>query len=270
MSGGVTMRLLEGKCAAITGGARGIGRDVALRFAEHGARVAVLDVDAAGAQAVAREVGGSAHVCDVADSAAVERALGEVYAKLGALDVLVNNAGASHLASLEATGDADWRRMLDVNLSGVFFATRAAAPLMRRGAGGVIVNNASGSGPRPTRGESAYSAAKAGVIALTQAAAQEYGPEIRVNCVSPGLIRTPMSEALFTRPATLDPMRLSTPLGRAGTGDEVADVVVFLASDLSRYVTGQNLVVDGGMGLAQAGIDQVLKDLLRWIESKKK
>jgi NAD(P)-dependent dehydrogenase (short-subunit alcohol dehydrogenase family) len=262
------MGLLDGKCAVVTGGARGIGRDVALRFAQHGARVAVLDVDSAGAAGTASEVGGIAIACDVADSAAVERALADAAATLGKLDVLVNNAGVSHLALLALTGDDAWRRMLDVNLSGVFFATRAAAPLMLATGGGVIVNNSSGSGPRPTRGESAYSAAKAGVIALTQAAAQEYAPEVRVNCVSPGLIRTPMSEPLFARSELLEPMRRSTPLGRAGTGEEIADVVLFLASDLSRYMTGQNLVVDGGMGLAQAGIDEVLRSLLQRMAEK--
>jgi len=187
---------------------------------------------------------------------------------MGKLDVLVNNAGASQLAPLAATTDEQWRRVIDVNLSGVFFAMRAAAPLMLQAGGGVIVNNASGSAPRPTRGESAYSAAKAGVVALTQAAAQELGPRIRVNCVSPGLIRTPMSEALFARPEVLEPVRRSAPLGRAGSGDEVADVVVFLASDLSRYMTGQNLVIDGGMALAQAGIDEVLRSILERMKGK--
>src|SRR5262249_53299344 len=151
---------------------------------------------------------------------------------------------------LHATGDAEWRRLIDVNLAGVFHAIRAAVPMLMRGSGASIVNNASGSAPRPTRGEGVYSAAKAGVVALTQAAGQEYGPEIRVNCISPGLTRTPMSEGLFARPEMLEPVRRSVPLARAGTSDEVADVALFLASDLSRYVTGQNLVVDGGMGLA--------------------
>jgi NAD(P)-dependent dehydrogenase (short-subunit alcohol dehydrogenase family) len=262
------MGLLDGKCAAVTGAASGIGRDVALRFATEGARVAVLDIDGDGAARVASEVGGSAHACDVADSAAVGRSLGEAAAAMGRLDVLVNNAGASHLAPLAATGDEHWRRVLDVNLSGVFYALRAAVPLMLRGGGGAIVNNASGSAPRPTRGESAYSAAKAGVVALTQAAAQEHGPKIRVNCVSPGLIRTPMSEALFARAEILEPVRRSAPLGRAGDSAEVADVILFLASDLSRYMTGQNLVIDGGMSLAQAGIDEVLRNLLQRMKEK--
>jgi len=160
--------------------------------------------------------------------------------------------------------------MIEVNLSGVFYAMRAAIPAMLRSGAGVIVNNASGSAPRPTRGEGAYSAAKAGVVALTQIAAQEYGPTIRVNCISPGLIRTPMSEALFARPETLEPLRRSAPLARAGSAEEVADVALFLASELSRYMTGQNLVVDGGVGLAQTGIDDVLKSLLERMGRKHK
>jgi NAD(P)-dependent dehydrogenase (short-subunit alcohol dehydrogenase family) len=263
------MGLLDGKRALVTGGARGIGREIARRFAAEGAHIAIIDVDAAGAADAARELAGTAHAADVADSAALERAMSEACAALGALDVLVNNAGVSHVGPLHAMRDGDWRRILDVNLSGVFYAIRAAVPLMLAGAGGVIVNNASGSGPRPTRGEGAYSAAKAGVVALTQAAALEYGPRIRVNCISPGLIRTPMSEPLFAAPEVLDPVRRSAPLGRAGTSEEVADVALFLACDLSRYMTGQNIVVDGGMGLPQAGIDEVLRSLLERMGKKK-
>jgi NAD(P)-dependent dehydrogenase (short-subunit alcohol dehydrogenase family) len=127
---------------------------------------------------------------------------------------------------------------------------------------GVIVNNASASGLRPTRGEAPYSAAKAGVIALTKSTALEYGPAIRANCVAPGIIRTPMTELLFQSPGLLDPAREATPLGRMGEADDVADVVYFLCSDLSRYVTGQTITVDGGLGLPQAGIDGALGALL--------
>jgi len=112
---------------------------------------------------------------------------------------------------------------------------------------------------RPTRGELPYSAAKAGVVALTQGAAQEYGPTIRVNAVSPGVVRTPMTELLYQNPETLDPIENSTPLRRTGEVEEIADVIHFLCSDASRFVTGQNLVVDGGMSLPQAGIDETLR-----------
>jgi NAD(P)-dependent dehydrogenase (short-subunit alcohol dehydrogenase family) len=260
--------LLAGKRVVVTGGASGIGRAIALRFAGEGARVAIVDVNEERAVQVAGEVKGSAHRADVADATALASAFADAERALGGLDVLVNNAGLSHLDFLHATDDAHWRRVIDVNLSGAFYAMRAAIPAMQRAGGGAIVNNASGSAPRPTRGEGAYSAAKAGVVALTQIAAQEYGPAIRVNCISPGLVRTPMSEALFSRPDTLEPLRRSAPLGRAGSAEEIADVALFLASDLSRYMTGQNLVVDGGVGLAQTGIDDVLKSLLEKMGKK--
>ncbi len=254
------MGLLEGKRAIVTGGASGIGLAIGRRFAREGARVAVLDLNAEAGARAAAELGGSAHAVDVADGAAVDRAVDAACGVLGGLDVVVNNAGCGHVALLHETTPEHWKRVLGVNLDGVYHVMRAAIPRMLAG-GGAIVNNASGSGPRPTRGEVAYSAAKAGVIALTQGAAQEYGPKIRVNCVSPGVIRTPLSEPLFGIPKALDPVLAATPLGRTGSAEDVAAVVLFLACELSAFMTGQNLVVDGGMGLPQAGIDDVLKRL---------
>jgi NAD(P)-dependent dehydrogenase (short-subunit alcohol dehydrogenase family) len=181
---------------------------------------------------------------------------------MAGLSILVNNAGVGHLALLHRNSPEDFDRLLRVNLGGVFHAMRAAIPIMLEQGGGAIVNNASGSGVRPTRGELPYSAAKAGVIALTRGAAQEYGPKIRVNCVSPGVIRTPMSEGLFRLPKLLDPVVAASALARTGVPEDVADVILFLCSDLSRFMTGQNLVVDGGLGLPQAGIDSVLRSLL--------
>lgn len=213
----------------------------------------------------ARDLGVAAREVDVRDGAALASTMADAAADMGGVDVVVNNAGVGSLAPLERYSDDAWHRLIEVNLTGVFYGIRAAAALMAE-RGGVIINNASGSALRPTRGELPYSAAKAGVVALTQGAAQEYGPGIRVNCVSPGVIRTAMSEGLFRNDALLAPVREATPLGRTGSADEVADVVVFLASDLSRFVTGQNIVVDGGMGLAQAGIDTVLKSLLAAIK----
>lgn len=254
--------LLPDHKALVTGGGSGIGLAVARRMAEEGARVAILDVDQSAAAAVARELDGFALVADVADPVATEKAIAEAWDRLDGISTVVNNAGCGNLAPLEANSPEEFDRLLRVNLSGVFHVLRAVCPRMREGAGGSIVNNASGSGVRPTVGEAPYSAAKAGVIALTSSAAQEYGPKIRVNCVSPGVIRTPLTEPLFRIPHALEPVERAAPLGRAGTADEVADVILFLASDLSRYVTGQNLVVDGGMGLAQAGIDETLRSML--------
>ena len=149
-----------------------------------------------------------------------------------------------------------------MNLSGTFYAMRAAIPRMLEAGRGVIVNNASVSATDPTRGELPYSAAKAGVLALTRGAAQEYGPAIRVNAVSPGVVRTPMTELLFKNPAILEPVEAAMPLERTGEAEEVADVVHFLCSDASRYITGQNIVIDGGLNIPQAGIDDVLKTSL--------
>jgi NAD(P)-dependent dehydrogenase (short-subunit alcohol dehydrogenase family) len=256
------MGLVGGKRAIVTGGASGIGLATAKKLIEEGARVVLFDIDAEKAEASANEIGARAWAVDVRDLTAMKKAALEAAEWLRGLDTLVNNAGIGNFAPLESHDAETWAKLIAVNLTGTYHGILAAAPLIRKAGGGAIVNNSSGSGVRPTRGELPYSAAKAGVIALTQGAAQEYGPEIRVNCVSPGLIRTPMSEPLFHLPGILDPVIASTPLGRTGTAEEVAELIVFLCSDRSAFVTGQNWVVDGGMGLAQAGMDESLRKLL--------
>lgn len=256
------MALLSGKRALVTGGASGIGRATALRFAAEGARVAVLDRDGEGAAQVAKELGGAAVEADVGDPEAVRRAVDEAVRALDGLDVLSHNAGAGNLLALEDVSPALFDELVRVNLAGAFHTMQAAIAPLRAAGGGAIVHNASESALRPTRGELPYSAAKAGVIAMTKGAAQELGPEIRVNCVSPGVVRTAMTEPLFAAPGLLEPVAQATPLARTGLAEEVADVILFLASDLSRFMTGQNLVVDGGMGLPQAGIDDVLRRVL--------
>ena len=260
------MALVDGRGALVTGAASGIGLATARRLAAEGARVALLDVDGAGAQAAAKEIGGLALEADVTDAARLEAACAEAARALGELSILVNNAGAGLLASLDRTAPDDFERIVRVNLSGVHHGTRAAAPFLRASGRGAIVNVASLSGLRPTRGEAPYSAAKAGVIALTRSAALENGPSIRVNCVSPGMIRTRLSEPLFRMQGLLDPVLAATPLGKTGAPEEVADAIVFLCSDLARFVTGQNLVVDGGLALPQAGTDVVLRRLLAMLE----
>jgi NAD(P)-dependent dehydrogenase (short-subunit alcohol dehydrogenase family) len=258
----MSMGLVGGKRAIVTGGASGIGLAAARALIGEGARVVIFDRDESKAKRVAEEVGARAWTVDVRDLDTMTKAMEEAADWLRGLDTLVNNAGVGKLAPLDSYDAKAWERLIAVNLTGTYHGIVAAAPLIRKSGGGAIVNNASGSGVRPPRGELPYSAAKAGVIALTQGAAQEYGPDIRINCVSPGLIRTAMTEPIFQVPGALDPVIASTPLGRTGCAEEVADVIVFLCSDRARFVTGQNVVVDGGMSLPQAGIDQTLRILL--------
>ena len=260
------MGLFDGRRAIVTGGAAGIGLATCRRLAAEGARVAILDVQREAAETAARELGGHAFEVDVGDAAAVERAVAAAADALGGIELLFANAGAGAVRSLHRHAPEDVERLVRVNLLGVYNALRAAIPRMLAGAGGAIVNNASASASQPVRGEAPYAAAKAGVVALTQSAALEYGPRIRVNSVSPGMIRTAMSEALFRLPGVLEPVVAATPLARTGTPEDVADAVVFLLSDQARFITGQDLVVDGGLGLPGAGIDQTIRGLLAKIE----
>jgi len=238
---------LDGKTAIVTGGASGIGAATIALFEAHGATVASLD-----------RVDG----LDVRDGEAVARAVNEFADKHGRLDILVNNAGSGDLRPMHMVDDKTWHRLIDVNLTGTFNGMRAAVPLMLEAGGGAIVNNASVSGMSPTRNEAAYSAAKAAVVSLTKSGALEYGPTIRVNCVSPGHVLTALTEPTWEHFADVfGPIVDSIPLGRVGTAEEIAEVILFLASDRSSYITGQTLVVDGGIMLPQAGTDPALREL---------
>jgi NAD(P)-dependent dehydrogenase (short-subunit alcohol dehydrogenase family) len=254
------MKLLEGGRAIVTGGGSGIGRATCRRMAEEGARVAVLDIDGDAALEVATEIGGTAHVADVSDLEGLARVVDDAVKALGGLNILFNNAGVSSMSPLESWEPSEWDRIIGVNLRGVFAGFRAAVPHLRRGGGGSIVSTASISATRPAAGEAPYVVAKAGVIGMTATAALEYAPSIRVNCVSPGMIRTAMTEPLLQYfPDRLDHYEQVTPMGRIGEPDDVADVVVFLCSDLARFITGQNLVVDGGMTLHGSGVDGIFE-----------
>ncbi len=252
---------LDGQVTVITGGASGIGRATAVRFAAEGAAVAVLDRDGDAAARVAQEVGGRAFAVDVRDGDAFTSAVRAIADEAGRVDVLFNNAGSGDLRPLHTVDDKLWHRLIDVNLTGTFNGMRAVVPLMLESGGGAIVNNASVSALTPTRNEAAYSAAKAGVVALTKSGALEYGPKIRVNCVAPGHVRTPLTAVWEQFPDVFDPVAKQIPLGRIGHADEVAEVVLFLASRRSSYITGQTLVVDGGISLPQAGTDLALAEL---------
>jgi NAD(P)-dependent dehydrogenase (short-subunit alcohol dehydrogenase family) len=252
---------LDGRVAVITGGASGIGAATARRFAAEGASVAIIDRDAEGVLRIASEVSGHAYALDVRDSEEVTEVIDVIAQTLGQIDILVNNAGTGDLRPLHTVDDKLWHRLIDVNLTGTFNLTRAVIPYMLETGGGAIVNNASVSGFAPTRNEAAYSAAKAGVISLTKSAALEYGPTVRVNCVAPGHVRTPMTAVWDQMPDAFEPIAATIPLGRIGEAEEVAEVILFLASDRSSYITGQTLVVDGGAILPQAGTDAALAKL---------
>ncbi|MCH7869672.1 MAG: SDR family oxidoreductase [Myxococcales bacterium] len=262
----MTDRDLDEDFAIVTGAARGIGLAIARRLHRAGAKVALLDRAESDVQKSAASLGGIAIEVDIRDSASVDAAITQAHDRLGGLSILVNNAGMGILKPLHTYSDKEWDNILAVNLDGTFYAMRSAIPIMLEASGGVVVNNASVSASSPTRGELPYSAAKAGVIALTQGAAQEYGPAIRVNAVSPGVVRSPMTEPLYQNPEVLEPVEQAIPLQRTGEVEEIADVVHFLCSDASRFMTGQNLIIDGGMSLPQAGIDDVLKWSLNMIE----
>jgi NAD(P)-dependent dehydrogenase (short-subunit alcohol dehydrogenase family) len=258
--------LLAGRRAVVTGGGSGIGRAIAECFAASGARVAVLDADETTASEVATALGNTslALVADVAEAEAVQAAFDEAAGVFGGIDILVNNAGTGAVKALHRYSDNEWNRLVQVNLTGVFNGIRAGVGFLRSAGGGSIVNVSSLSALRPTRGEGPYSAAKAGVIALTATAALEYGPAIRVNCVSPGVIDTPLTRPLLQEAAIRDRIERRIPLQRVGTATEVANVVAFLASALASYVTGTNIVVDGGSILPSAQTDDLLA---RYVES---
>lgn len=252
--------LLAGHKAVVTGGGSGIGRATCRRFVAEGASVVVLDVDGDAAKAVADDLGATSFSVDVADGPGTADAIGNAAEQLGGVSILVNNAGTGSLRPLHTYDFAEWDRLVRVNLHGVFHGIRAAVPRMLEGGGGSIVNTASISGLRPAAGEAPYAAAKAGVIALTQSAALEYAPTVRVNAVAPGMIRTGLTSPLLEGIAgEVARFEAKTPLARIGDPEDVADVVVFLCSPLARFVTGQTLTVDGGMLLHGSGVDGMLR-----------
>ncbi len=239
---------LKGKTAIVTGAARGIGYAIARRFASEGARVAVLDVDAAAARRAAREIGDDAisSGADVARAAAVDQAFAAIAAELGGLDILVNNAGIvgndTPVADLE---EEDWDRVLDINLKGTFLCSRAALRYMIPRKTGVIISLGSISGKEGNANMAPYSVSKAGVICFTKALAREVlEAGIRVNCVAPALIDSPILQGMDQD--RVDFLTSKIPLGRLGRPEEVAATVLFLASDESSFTTGQCFDVSGG------------------------
>ena len=244
--------LLDGKTALVTGASRGIGRAVALALAAAGARVAINyagNVKAAEeVKAAVETAGGTAILCqaDVADSAAVEAMVAAVAKEFGTIDILVNNAGITRDTLLVRMKDEDFAKVLDTNLKGVFYCTKAVSKLMMKKRAGRIVNMASVVGLVGNAGQANYAAAKAGVIGFSKSVAKELASRgITVNVVAPGFIGTDMTADL---PETVKEKALADiPLGKMGEPEDVANAVLFLASDQASYITGQVVNVDGGM-----------------------
>lgn len=239
---------LSGRVALVTGGSRGIGFAIASALHGAGCKVAILGRDEAKAVAAAAELGASAkgYRADVAIQADVEQALEAVERDLGPVDVLVNNAGITKDNLLFRIGVDDWDAVLDANLKGAFLLTKLAARGMIKRRWGRIVNIASVVGLIGNKGQASYAASKAGLIGFTKAVAKELASRnVLVNAVAPGYIDTELTRAISDE--AKQTLQAAIPLGRLGAGADVAGAVLFLASDLASYITGQVLVVDGGM-----------------------
>lgn len=245
------MGVLDGKTAMVTGAGRGIGRAIAEALAREGADLALCDVQeewlsetVAAIEALGRKA--KAIAVDVGEAAQVDQAVADALAAFGRIDILVNNAGITRDKLLVRMGDEDWDAVLNVNLKGPFLLTRAVARPMMKQRAGSIVNMASIIGLIGNAGQCNYAASKAGLIALTKSSAKELaGRNIRVNAVAPGFIESRMTEVLDED--VKNRMLAAIPMGRFGTPEDVARIVLFLASEASAYVTGQVLTVSGGM-----------------------
>jgi NAD(P)-dependent dehydrogenase (short-subunit alcohol dehydrogenase family) len=247
-----------GKVALVTGAARGIGLAAAKRFLAEGWRVALLDIEGElltqSCRALALPDRTMALTCDIADVDAVHAAVTSVVGQFGRLDALVNNAGTATFKPILETTQEEWQRILDVNLSGPFFATQAAAPAMRDSGGGAIVNITSISAVRASTLRAAYGTSKAALAHFTKQAAVELASlNIRVNAVAPGPVETAMAKAVHTPEIRAD-YRDAIPLNRYGLEDELADAIYFLCSDRATYITGQVLAVDGGFQATGIGL----------------
>ena len=228
--------MLENRVVLVTGAASGIGREIAERFAREGARVTGFD-----------RAGDATIHGDVRSPADVERAVEQVVASEGRIDVLVCSAGVREIGDVYTMATDEWDNVIAVNLSGTFYCCQAAARRMRETGGGAIVNISSVGGLIGLARRPAYTAAKHGVVGLTKSLARDLGPAgIRVNAICPGLIRTPLTEQYFAEAAFEDGLQTVVPQGRAGVASDVADAALYLASDQSAYVNGVALTVDGG------------------------
>jgi NAD(P)-dependent dehydrogenase (short-subunit alcohol dehydrogenase family) len=246
------------KVALVTGAARGIGLATARRFLVEGWRVALLDIEGELLRDAVADIADPDNTlalhCDVSDAAGVTEAIEAVNRRFGRLDALVNNAGIAVFAPILETSDADWSRILAVNLTGPFLCTRAAAPVMREHGGGAVVNITSISAVRASTLRAAYGTSKAGLAHLTKQLAVELAAlGIRVNAVAPGPVDTAMAKAVHTPEIRAD-YHDAIPLNRYGLEEELAEAIFYLCSDRASYITGQILAVDGGFDAAGIGL----------------
>ncbi|GAQ37641.1 short chain dehydrogenase [Mycobacterium pseudoshottsii JCM 15466] len=245
----MSVSLLNGQIAVVTGGAQGLGLAIAERFVSEGARVVLGDVNLEATEAAAKQLGGGevavAVRCDVTKADEVETLLQAALERFGGLDIMVNNAGITRDATMRKMTEEQFDQVIDVHLKGTWNGIRLAAAIMRENKRGAIVNMSSVSGKVGMVGQTNYSAAKAGIVGMTKAAAKELAHVgVRVNAIAPGLIRSAMTEAMPQR--IWDQKLAEVPMGRAGEPSEVASVALFLACDLSSYMTGTVLDVTGG------------------------
>jgi NAD(P)-dependent dehydrogenase (short-subunit alcohol dehydrogenase family) len=244
-------KLLEGKTAVITGAGSGIGQASALAMAREGASVAILDSNEAAGRQTANELtaqkfNAAFFPLNVTSEGQVRAVMAQIINKFGRIDILHNNAGIAIRHMIAEQDEQGWQTCMDVNLKGVFLCAKHVIPHMLD-RGGSIINTASVTGIVGVRNRAAYSATKGAVVALTRNMALDYARhQIRVNCICPGFVRTPMAKALLEDPVKEKRLVDTHPLGRLGTPEDVANSVLFLASDLASWVTGHALVVDGG------------------------
>ena len=246
------MSLLKGQTAVVTGGAQGLGFAIAQRFVAEGARIVLGDVNLEATESAATQLGGDnvavAVSCDVTSAADVDALVAAAVDRFGGLDIMVNNAGITRDATMRKMTEEQFDQVIAVHLKGTWNGLRTAAAIMRENKRGAIVNMSSISGKVGMVGQTNYSAAKAGIVGMTKAAAKELAHlGVRVNAIQPGLIRSAMTEAMPQR--IWDEKLAEIPMGRAGEPEEVAKVALFLASDLSSYMTGTVLEVTGGRHL---------------------
>lgn len=248
------MLSLKGKKAVVTGGGSGIGKAVALNFAKQGAEVFVLELNAASAETVIAEItakGGKAAVfaCDVSNQEEVLN----VFKQIGKLDILVNNAGVSHIGSVETTSVADFERLFNVNVKGVYNCLYAAIPLMKQNGGGAILNMSSIAAVVGLTDRFAYSMTKGAVYAMTLSVAKDYIKEnIRCNCISPARVHTPFVDGFLAKnypgkeAEMFEKLSQSQPIGRMGKPEEIANLILYLCSDEASFITGSDYPIDGG------------------------